>query len=202
MQIAGASEQQIDERRRRNPPLPRSGTARKAPGPRLRTEALRRLRAFQSHGTTTIEAKSGYGLDESGEFKTLRLLDSLRAEEWDIVPTFLGAQAVPPEFAQRAGDYLDWIITTLLPNIARRGLAQFADISCHRGAFTFEQARHYLAPPARRGLEPQAARQHRRHRRRDERRQRRSPAGCNRSGRRASLPGATPWPRHFPERIS
>lgn len=126
---------------------------RKTPGPRLRTEAVRLLRIFEAHGTTTLEAKSGYGLDEPGEFKTLRLLDSLHAEGWDIVPTFLGAQAVPPEFAHRAGDYLDWIIATLLPNIARRGLAQFADIGCHRGAFTSEQARHYLSAARSAGLE-------------------------------------------------
>jgi imidazolonepropionase len=119
-------------------------TLHDATGPRLRGEAMRWLRAFQAHGTTTVEAKSGYGLDETNELKTLRVIAGLREDRWDVVPTYLGAHVIPSEFAGRADDYVDWTTTAMMPVISRREWAQFVDIYCDRGAFTLEQARTYL----------------------------------------------------------
>jgi len=118
---------------------------RESSGPRLRAEALRVLRAALANGTTTLEVKSGYGLDEANEIKSLRVVSGLRAEGWDLVPTYLGAHVVPPEFAGRPADFINWTISTAMPTVARRELALFADIYCDRGAFTADHARAYLA---------------------------------------------------------
>ncbi|MCX6625132.1 MAG: imidazolonepropionase [Acidobacteria bacterium] len=148
MRIAGCDDRQIAEAGGGLPASVKS--LHEASGPRLRADALRMLHAFHAHGTTTVEAKSGYGLDETNELKTLRVMEGLRHEGYDVLPTYLGAHAIPSEFAGRANEYIEWITTTMLPVISRRGLAQFADIRCDRGAFTLEQARAYLS--AARGL--------------------------------------------------
>lgn len=99
---------------------------------------------FARHGTTTIEAKSGYGLDEIGEMKTLVVLAAVEGQPLDIVPTYLGAHLAPPEHAGNADAYIDWICAEMLPRIRRQRLAAFADVYCDRGAFTVAQARRYL----------------------------------------------------------
>jgi imidazolonepropionase len=107
-----------------------------------RSRAL--LDAFIRHGTTTLEAKSGYGLDRGGEMKTLRVLRTLNGAPLDVVPTYFGARAIPPEFDGRPDEYIDWMCTTMMPEIRRRRLAPFVDISCERNAFRLEDARRYL----------------------------------------------------------
>ncbi|MDX2149334.1 MAG: imidazolonepropionase [Bryobacteraceae bacterium] len=103
-------------------------------------------------GTTTVEAKSGYGLDESGELKTLRILEELQGHPLDIVPTYLGAHVVPPEFEGRPNHYVEWMCRSMIPHIARRGLARFADVYCEPSAFTVDQARAYLKSAQAHGL--------------------------------------------------
>lgn len=110
----------------------------------LEAQAHRALRDFARHGATTLEAKSGYGLDETAEFKTLVVLAALDGRPLDIVPTYLGAHVVPPEYADKPDAYVDWMCTEMLPRIRQRRRAVFADIYCDRGAFTLEQSRRYM----------------------------------------------------------
>jgi len=109
----------------------------------LLEEARKALSAFYVHGTTTVEAKSGYGLDESAEIKSLEIIATLRAEGHDLIPTYLGAHVTPPEFPN-ADDYIAWVASKMLPQIAHRKLARFADAFCEHGAFSVNQTRTYL----------------------------------------------------------
>jgi imidazolonepropionase len=124
----------------------------------LETRALQSLRRFAEHGTTTLEAKSGYGLDAVSELKTLRLHDKLAKEQpLDIVSTFMGAHVVPPEFRKRrdgADAYVKFLAENLIPQVAREGLAEFCDVFCDRGAFTVKQARAVLTAGRVCGLVP------------------------------------------------
>jgi imidazolonepropionase len=123
---------------------------RETPIRRLVLQARQTLAGFIRHGTTTLEAKSGYGLDETGERKTLRAVRALAGKPLDLVPTYLGAHVVPPEYAGRADEYIDWVCSRVLPKIRGRNLARYADVYCDEGAFTLAQARRYLE--AARGL--------------------------------------------------
>jgi imidazolonepropionase len=104
-------------------------------------------------GTTTIEAKSGYGLDQATELKMLRVLARLNAEgPATIVPTLLAAHTVPPEFAARRDEYIRWIAEELVPEVAAAGLARFCDAFCDDHAFTVEESRTVLTAARRHGL--------------------------------------------------
>lgn len=106
-------------------------------------------------GTTTIEAKSGYGLRTEDELKCLRAMHRLgAAHEVDIVATFLGAHVVPPEFAGDADGYVAHLIEEMLPAVAGEDLAEFCDAFCEVGAFGPEQARAVLEAGAEAGLVP------------------------------------------------
>jgi imidazolonepropionase len=121
----------------------------------LERAALDRLRQFAAHGTTTVEAKSGYGLDLASELKILRVQRAVgRKQPLGIVSTFLGAHVVPPEFARRRAAYLDLVEQKMLPAVAREGLAEFCDVFCDRGAFTVEETREILTLGRACGLEP------------------------------------------------
>jgi imidazolonepropionase len=121
----------------------------------LKQTALAALRAFAAHGTTTIEAKSGYGLDAASELKTLRLLHELHQEQpLDILSTFLGAHVVPPEYSGRPDDYVELLVRKLIPAVALAGLAEFCDVFCDRGAFSVAQARRILTAGRACGLVP------------------------------------------------
>lgn len=122
---------------------------RAAPAAQLKSRALAHLAQFAAHGTTTIEAKSGYGLDWPSERKILALLRELNhAQPLEIIPTFLGAHVVPAEFRNRAGKtadaYVDLICCEWLPRVAAENLAEFCDVFCDRGAFTVAQSRKIL----------------------------------------------------------
>ncbi|MEX2548430.1 MAG: imidazolonepropionase [Chloroflexota bacterium] len=112
------------------------------------------LREMLSHGVTTIEAKSGYGLDTETELRILGLYGRLGEEgPVEVVPTFLGAHAVAPEFRDRpdgAEAYLDQVINEQLPRVAEQGIATSCDVFCERGVFAPDQARRLLE--AARGL--------------------------------------------------
>jgi imidazolonepropionase len=97
------------------------------------------------HGSTTIEAKSGYGLDRKTEFKILETIKRLDEEcEADIVPTYMGAHAVPPEFSEGADEYVQFMIDEVLLDLPQSGLARFCDVFCEKGAFTVAQSRKVL----------------------------------------------------------
>jgi imidazolonepropionase len=110
----------------------------------LAAQARRHLAEFARCGTTTLEAKSGYALDEANERKTLELLRALDGKPLGVVPTYLGAHVTPPEFAARSDAYIDWMARRMLPMLREQRLAHFVDVYCDRGAFTLEQARRYL----------------------------------------------------------
>jgi imidazolonepropionase len=121
----------------------------------LLEESARRLRGLAAGGSTTVEAKSGYALTAEGELRLLRLLARLRRRSGlNLVPTFLGAHAVPPEYAERSDAYVDLIVRTMLPAIAREGLARFCDVFCEPGFFSVEQAGRILRAASALGLRP------------------------------------------------
>jgi imidazolonepropionase len=128
---------------------------RRASTQKLKTRASAHLKNFAAHGTTTLEAKSGYGLDWKSELKILDILQQLHQEQaLDIVSTFLGAHVVPPEFRRRPDSYVDLLAKRWIPDIATAGLADFCDVYCDRGAFTVAQSRRVLAAGRACGLVP------------------------------------------------
>ncbi len=128
---------------------------REARAATLERAALGRLRQFAAHGTTTVEAKSGYGLDLESELKILRVQRALgRKQPLGIVSTFLGAHVVPPEFGRRRAAYVDLVERKMIPAVARENLAEFCDVFCDRGAFSVDEAREILTLGRACGMEP------------------------------------------------
>jgi len=100
---------------------------------------------FLRTATTTIEAKSGYGLSLEDELKLLRAIKQLAAETpLHYVPTFLGAHSVPPEYRARRGTYVDLIVEEMLPRVAQEKLAEFCDVFCEQNVFSADEARRIL----------------------------------------------------------
>jgi imidazolonepropionase len=123
----------------------------------LDRSARARLSRMAAHGTTTVEAKSGYGLDFETEIRTLRLLKTLgRDQKVEIVPTFLGAHVVPPEYRHEGGadEYVNLLVRLVMPAVVLEGLAEYCDVFIERGAFTVKQARRLLAAARALGLKP------------------------------------------------
>jgi imidazolonepropionase len=156
LKIAGASYEEIA--RKGGGILNSVKKLRAATADALKQRARRALSQFAVYGTTTIEAKSGYGLDLASELKILRLHKELAAEQpLDIVSTFLGAHVVPAEYrgtSRGVKRYIALLIETLIPEIAKEKLAEFCDVFCDRGAFTREQAKQVLEAGKRHGLRP------------------------------------------------
>jgi imidazolonepropionase len=116
----------------------------------LRSAVARHLRWMLEHGTTTAEAKSGYGLDRETELKSLRALRAAgRFSPVDVIPTFLGAHTVPPEF-DSAAEYVEFVVHDMLPDAAP--LARFADVFLERGSFEAPEAKLYLQACREHGL--------------------------------------------------
>ncbi|UCF06748.1 MAG: imidazolonepropionase [bacterium] len=112
----------------------------------------RRLLKMQEQGTTTIEIKSGYGLDTENELKMLRVIARLGREmPLDVVPTFLGAHSTPPEYA-RSADYVDAVIEEMIPAVVEGHLAEFIDVFCESGVFDLEDTKRIFEEGQRRGL--------------------------------------------------
>ena len=104
-----------------------------------------RLDAMLAMGVTTVEGKSGYGLDLETEVKQLEVMAELdHTHAVDVVPTFLGAHALPPEYHNRSDAYIDWLCDTVLPHVAQRRLAVFCDVFCEQGVFSVSQSRRLL----------------------------------------------------------
>ena len=124
----------------------------------LKGRARAALEEFASYGTTTVEAKSGYGLDVASELKILGLQRELKSEQpVEIVSTFLGAHVVPTEFRRKvdgAERYIALLLEQMLPELVNEGLAEFCDVFCDRGAFTRAEARRILGEAKEHGLAP------------------------------------------------
>lgn len=119
----------------------------------LKAQALRHARWFLQCGTTTAEAKSGYGLSLADELKILRVIRDLAAETpVEFVPTFLGAHAFPEEYADDPQCYVELVVNEMLPAVAEEGLAEYCDIFCERGYFDLETARGILSAAQKLGL--------------------------------------------------
>lgn len=114
-----------------------------------------RLETMISHGSTTIEAKSGYGLDREVELRQLETVAKLGlVYPATLVPTYLGAHAVPPEFEGRASEYIDFIISDVMPEVSKRKLAVFCDAFCEKGVFSVEESSRVLMAGKDLGLRP------------------------------------------------
>jgi imidazolonepropionase len=119
----------------------------------LLAQSLPRARALVDEGVTTLEVKSGYGLDLESELKMLRVAKRLGEELGiDVIKTFLGAHALPPEFAQRQDDYVRHVCDDMLPAVAAEQLADAADVFCERIAFTREQTERVFERASKLGL--------------------------------------------------
>jgi imidazolonepropionase len=117
----------------------------------LLAQAKKHATWFLRCGTTTAEAKSGYGLTVEDELKILRVMRQLKEEvRLEIVPTFLGAHAVPREISP--DEYLDVVITEMLPRVTAEKLAEFCDVFCERGYFNIDQSRKILSEAKKLGL--------------------------------------------------
>jgi imidazolonepropionase len=156
LRIAGASYEEIAKRG--GGILNSVNKLRAATPSALKHRAHSALQQFAAYGTTTVEAKSGYGLDLSSELKILQLHKELSAAQpLDIVSTFLGAHVIPAEFRtplSGAKEYVALLIDKLIPEIAAQKLAEFCDVFCERGAFNLAQSKQILEAGKRYGLKP------------------------------------------------
>jgi imidazolonepropionase len=126
---------------------------RAATGDELLTQTRLHRDWMLRSGTTTMEAKSGYGLDQPTELRMLRVLAQLDTEgPARIIPTLLAAHTVPPEFADRRDEYIRWIAEELIPEVAAQGLARYCDVFCDDHAFTVEETRVVLSAARRQGM--------------------------------------------------
>ncbi len=129
---------------------------RKAPLEKLVKNGKDILDRMMNYGTTTVETKSGYGLTTESEIKQLEAIRILNEEHpLDLIPTFLGAHAIPPEFKNKPDKYVELIVTEMIPKIAKEGLAEFCDVFCEKGIFSIKQTRKILKTAIRYGLRPQ-----------------------------------------------
>lgn len=121
----------------------------------LTAQARDFLEQFAAHGTTTVEVKSGYGLDVRNELKTLQVVRRLRKlSALELVPTLLAAHAIPPDYSARREAYINLLSKRLIPRVAQSKLAEFVDCFCDRGAFSVEECGQVLASGIRHGLIP------------------------------------------------
>jgi len=134
------------------------GKLRAATSQELKARARLFLEYFAEYGTTTIEAKSGYGLDLTSELRILSLHKELDAEQpLEIVSTFLGAHVVPAEYRVKTNgtrNYLKLLEQELIPDVAENGLAEYCDVFCERSAFSLAESRQVLAAGKEHGLRP------------------------------------------------
>ncbi|MDR3059143.1 MAG: imidazolonepropionase [Prevotella sp.] len=111
----------------------------------LKEAGRRRLDKMLAMGVTTVEGKSGYGMDKATELKQLEVMKALNEEHpVDIVSTFMGAHATPKEYKGRENDFLDYLISEIMPEVKRQELAECCDIFCEKNVFDIEQSGRYL----------------------------------------------------------
>ncbi len=115
----------------------------------------RTLNRMLEYGTTTVEGKSGYGLDPKHEFKQLYAMRDMNLiHHVDIVPTFMGAHVVPSKYKKQPDKYVDMVIERMIPTVAKRGLAEFCDVFTEKGVFDIDQSRRILQAGVEHGLVP------------------------------------------------
>jgi imidazolonepropionase len=113
----------------------------------------KRLRTFLEYGTTTIEAKSGYGLTVADEVKSLEIIAELNLEQpLQMIPTFLGAHEIPDAYRHQREEYIRQVVEEMIPLVVRRGLAEYCDVFCEQGVFTVAESRYILAAARQHGL--------------------------------------------------
>ena len=119
----------------------------------LANRVLNALNEMSAHGSTTVEAKSGYGLDLASELKSLEAIKNA-AKQWPgtVIPTFLGAHVVPPEYRDTPDDYVGIVCDEMIPAAAQRNLAEYVDVFCERGASTPQQSLRILRAAVANGL--------------------------------------------------
>ncbi len=128
---------------------------REATEDELFDKAWEALDEMMDLGVTTVEAKSGYGLDQETELKQLRVIRDLNeAHPIDLAATFLGAHALPPEYKEDREGYLRLLCDTVIPKVAEEKLAEFCDVFCETGVFTAEESKRILEAGKRYGLIP------------------------------------------------
>ena len=128
---------------------------RKASEDELVTKLDKRLDRFIENGTTTIEAKSGYGLNIESELKSLSVIDKLNSTHpIDIVPTFMGAHAFPNEFKDDHLGYVELICKEMIPAVSEQGIAKFNDVFCEKDYFSINESRQILECGIKYGLKP------------------------------------------------
>ena len=121
----------------------------------LKQRVIHRMNDFLKLGTTTLEAKSGYGLDLDNELKSLAILDEVNSEHRvDIIPTFMGAHAVPKEYNNKFDDYVDHLCKVIIPAVAKQGIAKYNDVFCEEGYFDIHQSEKILSTGLNLGLLP------------------------------------------------
>lgn len=132
-------------------------SVRSAPKRILAEKVLAVFRDMAAHGTTTVEAKSGYGLTVESELKSLEAIREA-ASRWPgtVIPTLLGAHVVPKEFQGRSRKYVELVCREMVPQAAKRKLAQFVDVFCERGAFTAGETEQVFEAAAQYGLSVRA----------------------------------------------
>jgi len=119
----------------------------------LTEKAIDELAVMFAHGTTTCEAKSGYGLDRTTELKQLAAIQQADAKSpVDLVPTFMGAHALPEEYKEKRDAYLDFLCTEMIPYVAGKKLAKYCDVFCEDSVFTAEESRRILQTARENGL--------------------------------------------------
>ena len=130
---------------------------RTATKPALAAKVLAALKDMAAHGTTTVEAKSGYGLTVDSELKSLEAIRDAAAR-WPgtVIPTLLGAHVVPKEFQGRSQKYVQTVCKEMIPQAAKRKLAQFVDVFCDKGAFSPQETEQIFLAAERHGLNVRA----------------------------------------------
>jgi imidazolonepropionase len=128
-------------------------STRKASAAELIEAGIKRLDSMLSIGVTTVEGKSGYGLDKETEIKQLEVMSHLDNVHYiDVVRTFLGAHAVPQNFKDKADAFIDYMIADVLPEVAEKNLAEFCDVFCEKNVFSVDQSRRLLSQAKVQGL--------------------------------------------------
>ena len=123
----------------------------------LSENVLNAFREMAAYGTTTVEAKSGYGLSHDSEIKALEAIrDAAKRWSGTVVATFLGAHVPPPEHKDNPDDYVDIVVNEMIPEVAKRRLAKYVDVFCEHKAFTPEQTERILDAAVKHGLEVRA----------------------------------------------
>lgn len=114
---------------------------------------IKRLNSMLAFGVTTVEGKSGYGLDYETEIKQLEVMKKLnKRHKIDVVSTFLGAHALPIEYKEKEDEFIDYMINEVLPDVADKKLAEFCDVFCEQGVFSIEQSERMLVKAREQGL--------------------------------------------------